>query len=324
MSRDLHRGPPQRIPVRPQRTRRASRLVCKLPDGDSPVRFNTYNKKFMLLGVTFADIVAQTSPPGLFSQDPSPHSRIPHEQMPNPLPVPLSPYATASIPQPRPHISRASSYTSRPPMVYPDAPRPFTAPSRTSPAVPPFNLPSLSSITENSRSSEIPRLTLPAMRDPRDRPSTATSHSSGNPSVYTDVTHPTDYSFNRSSGSTWNSSSLSSMDERDRHMGLGFYHPPPSPGWHGSPISPGYTGPITPLGETAPGTAAGPLSPIRDEDEALHGPSYSRVLVGSLCATCLRLQDENGEQGLFFFAYDLGIRTEGTFRLKFSLSCITS
>lgn len=51
---------------------------------------------------------------------------------------------------------------------------------------------------------------------------------------------------------------------------------------------------------------------------------YSRVLVGSLCTTCQRLQDENGETGLFFFAHDLGVRTEGAFTLKFTLTDLTS
>lgn len=68
-----------------------------------------------------------------------------------------------------------------------------------------------------------------------------------------------------------------------------------------------------------------PPSPPRDEEEQeTAGASYSRVLVGSLCATCMRLQDEHGEQGLFFFAHDLGIRTEGQFRLKFSLTNIAA
>lgn len=52
--------------------------------------------------------------------------------------------------------------------------------------------------------------------------------------------------------------------------------------------------------------------------------NYSRVLVGSLCATCQRLQDDKGQVGLFFFAHDLGVRTEGTFRLRFSLTDLTS
>jgi hypothetical protein len=51
---------------------------------------------------------------------------------------------------------------------------------------------------------------------------------------------------------------------------------------------------------------------------------FSRVLVGSLCTACQRLQDENGQTGLFFFAHDLGVRTEGTFTLKFTLTDLTS
>lgn len=53
-------------------------------------------------------------------------------------------------------------------------------------------------------------------------------------------------------------------------------------------------------------------------------PNYSRVLVGSLCAVCQRLQDQDGQTGLFFFAHDLGVRTEGTFSLKFTLTDLTS
>lgn len=51
---------------------------------------------------------------------------------------------------------------------------------------------------------------------------------------------------------------------------------------------------------------------------------YSRVLVGSLCTACQRLQDDKGEMGLFFFAHDLGVRTEGIFSLKFTLTDLTS
>jgi hypothetical protein len=51
---------------------------------------------------------------------------------------------------------------------------------------------------------------------------------------------------------------------------------------------------------------------------------YSRVLVGSLCTACQRLQDDKGEIGLFFFAHDLGVRTEGIFSLKFTLTDLTS
>jgi hypothetical protein len=48
------------------------------------------------------------------------------------------------------------------------------------------------------------------------------------------------------------------------------------------------------------------------------------VLVGSLCTVCQKLQDEHGRPGLFFFTHDLGVRTEGTFRLKFSLANLSS
>lgn len=57
-----------------------------------------------------------------------------------------------------------------------------------------------------------------------------------------------------------------------------------------------------------------------DEDEEGPGATYSRVLVGSVCAMCQRLTDEDGEEGLFFFTPDLAVRTEGVFRLKFSIS----
>jgi hypothetical protein len=50
---------------------------------------------------------------------------------------------------------------------------------------------------------------------------------------------------------------------------------------------------------------------------------YSRVLVGSMGAVCQRLKGLDGQPGLFFFARDLGIRTEGTFSLRFTLVDIT-
>jgi hypothetical protein len=54
-------------------------------------------------------------------------------------------------------------------------------------------------------------------------------------------------------------------------------------------------------------------------------PQYhSRVLVGSTTAICQRLFDEDGKLGLFFFAHDLGVRTEGVFTLKFALTDLAS
>lgn len=69
-----------------------------------------------------------------------------------------------------------------------------------------------------------------------------------------------------------------------------------------------------------PSTPEAPASPLPATGTA----NYSRVLVGSLTTICQRLQDENGETGLFFFAHDLGIRTEGVFTLRFTLTNITS
>jgi hypothetical protein len=36
-------------------------------------------------------------------------------------------------------------------------------------------------------------------------------------------------------------------------------------------------------------------------------------------AGCQRLKGLDGQYGFFFFAHDLGIRTEGTFTLRFTL-----
>jgi hypothetical protein len=60
-----------------------------------------------------------------------------------------------------------------------------------------------------------------------------------------------------------------------------------------------------------------------DEEESA-GATFSRVLVGSVCAMCQRLKDEDGQEGLFFFTPDLAVRTEGVFRLKFSISDLSS
>ena len=69
------------------------------------------------------------------------------------------------------------------------------------------------------------------------------------------------------------------------------------------------------------------LAPYRDVSPQAHSGdvgSFSRVLVGSLCSVCQRLQDADGDLGLFFFAHDLGVRTEGEFVLKFSVADLSS
>ena len=45
---------------------------------------------------------------------------------------------------------------------------------------------------------------------------------------------------------------------------------------------------------------------------------FTRNLIGSLTASAFRLQDDNKEWGIWFITQDLSVRTEGTFRLKFS------
>lgn len=45
---------------------------------------------------------------------------------------------------------------------------------------------------------------------------------------------------------------------------------------------------------------------------------YTRNLIGSLTASAFRLQDEHRVSGIWFITQDLSVRTEGTFRLKFS------
>ncbi|WWC87753.1 uncharacterized protein L201_002645 [Kwoniella dendrophila CBS 6074] len=51
---------------------------------------------------------------------------------------------------------------------------------------------------------------------------------------------------------------------------------------------------------------------------------YSRVLVGKVTAICHKLQDDEDKPGLYFFAADLGIRTEGTFTLRMMMTDIAS
>ena len=124
----------------------------------------------------------------------------------------------------------------------------------------------------------------------------------------------------------------SSRSERPRSSGQYSNSRPSSSGERASrgfsPFFPG--GPPTPLHEQsfyAPSESSAGY-PRTPEQSRLQLPlttaSYSRVLVGSLCTICQQLQDEEGKQGLFFFAHDLGVRTEGTFKLKFTLVNLTS
>jgi len=45
---------------------------------------------------------------------------------------------------------------------------------------------------------------------------------------------------------------------------------------------------------------------------------YTRNLIGSLSASAFRLTDPNDKIGIWFVLQDLSVRTEGSFRLRFS------
>lgn len=53
-------------------------------------------------------------------------------------------------------------------------------------------------------------------------------------------------------------------------------------------------------------------------------PAATRNLIGSLVASAAKLFDTNDQLGIYFVFQDLSIRTEGTFRLGFSLVDIGS
>ncbi|WVW80016.1 hypothetical protein I302_101989 [Kwoniella bestiolae CBS 10118] len=63
---------------------------------------------------------------------------------------------------------------------------------------------------------------------------------------------------------------------------------------------------------------------IPSHSSAQPAAQYSRVLVGKVTAVCHKLQDEEDKPGLYFFAADLGIRTEGTFTLRMTMTDIAS
>lgn len=48
------------------------------------------------------------------------------------------------------------------------------------------------------------------------------------------------------------------------------------------------------------------------------GQPFTRNLIGSLTASAFRLKDDKDQIGIWFVLQDLSVRTEGSFRLKFS------
>ncbi|TXT04249.1 hypothetical protein VHUM_04247 [Vanrija humicola] len=114
-------------------------------------------------------------------------------------------------------------------------------------------------------------------------------------------------------GSVASSRPWSSAGETDRRQSSFYGHGRPS-------VTPQ---PSMPLTASPVGTSAS-LYPEAYAERATPTSHYSRVLVGSMGAVCQRLKGLNGDYGLFFFAHDLGIRTEGTFSLRFTLVDITT
>lgn len=98
-----------------------------------------------------------------------------------------------------------------------------------------------------------------------------------------------------------------------RHM-----HPPSAhpPTLGGPPHLPGPARRISIAGFGMPNAVGPPAGPGPPHSEV----TFSRVLVGADVCCCQKLLGGDGKLGMFFFAHDLGVRTEGTFRLRFSLS----
>ncbi|KAI9632530.1 velvet factor [Dioszegia hungarica] len=326
------------------------------------------------------------------STGPSPHTRMTGSvQIQDHLPVPSYP----DYSQPRPASSPIPSHHYHlAPLAAFNSPRPLTAPSSTlrplhtgpTPRSGSIHLPPLSTITENLPPASPITMTIHTVRDSSGRPTTATtttSYGTGRPSTSTsewttNASRPswstessrqaTDYSFGRTSTSTWNTSSTSSDGaERERPVITGWPPPrtsslaamtspqfaplTPRPASSGQawsrgvehsvlPVRPSTSGHPTssrfrntPASRSTSGLVPAPLATSLPEEESedeedsstpTGGGNFSRVLVGSVCAICQRLTDENGNEGLFFFTHDLAVRTEGTFRLKFSLSDLSS
>jgi hypothetical protein len=290
------------------------------------------------------------SPYPVASPGPSPLSRLSgQEHVPPHLPIPSPQSSWSTVPTPRPQTSRAQSYVGRPPsLLVAEATRPFTAPSPSphskplalSPDRQAFTLPPLHTITETfGRPGGSPsRLTLPSMQAGPSRGSTSSSSHEPRGSWSTEPSRSSsDFGFTRpGTSSTWQTSGSSayeyndhrkdprplssySYSHSDRGLGVtGVAYPPSSPGFREDVVTP-----------TFPGHSYIPDPYYNQQEVPRLQPtppesSYSRVLVGSLCTVCQKLQDEHGRAGLFFFAHDLGVRTEGTFRLKFSLANLSS
>jgi hypothetical protein len=54
------------------------------------------------------------------------------------------------------------------------------------------------------------------------------------------------------------------------------------------------------------------------QSQGAAGQHFTRNLIGSLTASAFRLKDDKDQVGIWFVLQDLSVRTEGSFRLKFS------
>ncbi|KLT41951.1 hypothetical protein CC85DRAFT_103035 [Cutaneotrichosporon oleaginosum] len=290
----------------------------------------------------------------------APHStfnRAPHRSMTGPAP---GPYAWPSYG--RPSLSPSPSYHSQPLPSYPPTPGSGSVPGWPPPGHPEHPMASPAWVGayslppeeyDHHRSPPPPRRRpMPGeMRPPPIHDPSAWSPEStmGGP----------DYSSERHASSSWSSyrPATSSADSgwgrepsyrepRPHTSGFGEWDrgsvgPPGARPWsstasdphrpwssHGSlythapsPVTQQSSLPLT----ASPVSTPSQLYPETPYPERLSTTSYySRVLVGSMGAVCQRLKDLNGDPGLFFFAHDLGIRTEGTFSLRFTLVDLTS
>src|SRR6202012_3392725 len=97
------------------------------------------------------------------------------------------------------------------------------------------------------------------------------------------------------------------MNTPNRHE---INNPPPDPVPH--------TGSQSNIKSTS-STVVGYRAPPSPPPVTLPRHTYTRTLVGPLCANACRLKDEHRQLGIFFLFQDLSVRTEGVFRLRMRL-----
>lgn len=92
----------------------------------------------------------------------------------------------------------------------------------------------------------------------------------------------------------------------------------PPGGYPPSPAYPGYNG-LAPADYPRQNYVAGGFSSrVSGSSNNATTGMFTRNLIGSLAASAFRLQDTSDRIGIWFILQDLSIRTEGTFRLRFS------